>query len=63
MKPVIKKAIVETDGPVFTEFEKHREDWNLNDSYLCPGPIQFYGPSQISDKITETLKLEKNNRE
>lgn len=59
MKPVIKKAIVDTNGNVFKEFEKHRQDWAINDDYLCPGPIQFYGPSKVADKITETLKLEK----
>lgn len=59
MKPVIKKALVDTNGPVFKELKKHREEWALSDNYLCPGPIQFYGPNKIADKITETLKLEK----
>lgn len=60
MKPVIKKALVDIDGPVFEEFVKNRDDWALNDNYLCPGPIQFYGPTK--DNTTETLKLESKRR-
>ncbi|MBD9222813.1 diphosphate--fructose-6-phosphate 1-phosphotransferase, partial [bacterium] len=45
MKPVIKKALVELDGPVFKKLEANREDWALNDRYLFPGAIQYFGPS------------------
>lgn len=31
MKPVIKKALVELDGPVFKKLEENREDWAMND--------------------------------
>ena len=57
-KPVIKKALVELNGPVFKELEKNREDWALNDRYIFPGSIQYFGPSSVCDITTETLKLE-----
>ncbi len=58
MKPVIKKALVELDGPVFKKLESNREDWALNDRYLFPGAIQYFGPSTVCDITTITLKLE-----
>ena len=59
MKPVIKKALVELDGPVFKKLEENREDWALNDRYLFPGAIQYFGPSSVCDITTVTLQLEK----
>ncbi len=58
MKPVIKKALVELDGPVFKKLENNREDWALNDRYLFPGAIQYFGPSSVCDITTVTLQLE-----
>ena len=58
MKPVIKKALVELDGPVFKKLELNREDWAINDRYLFPGAIQYFGPSSVCDITTITLKLE-----
>ncbi len=58
MKPVIKKALVELDGPVFREFEKNREKWAMNDCYIFPGSIQYFGPSSVCDLTTITLQLE-----
>ena len=57
-KPVIKKALVELDGKPFAEFAKNREKWALETSFVFPGPIQYYGPSEVADATTETLKLE-----
>ena len=57
-KPVIKKALVELNGAVFRVLEQNREDWALNDRYIFPGSIQYFGPSSVSDITTETLKLE-----
>ena len=59
MKPVIKKALVELDGPVFKKLEANREDWALNDRYLFPGAIQYFGPSSVCDITTVTLQLER----
>ena len=58
MKPVIKKALVELDGPVFKKLEANREDWAMNDKYLFPGAIQYFGPSSVCDITTVTLALE-----
>ena len=58
MKPVIKKALVELDGPVFKKLEINRDDWAMNDRYLFPGAIQYFGPSSVCDITTVTLQLE-----
>lgn len=58
MKPVIKKALVELNGPVFKKLEENREDWALNDRYLFPGAIQYFGPASVCDITTVTLQLE-----
>ena len=57
-KPVIRKALVELDGKPFQEFEKNRKTWALTTSFVFPGPIQYYGPAEVCDATTETLKLE-----
>ena len=62
MKPVIKKALVELDGPVFKRLEANREDWALNDRYLFPGAIQYFGPSSVCDITTVTLQLESQSK-
>ena len=60
MKPVIQKALVKLDGPVFKQLEENREDWAMNDRYLFPGAIQYFGPSSVCDITTCTLKLERS---
>ena len=60
MKPVIQKALVKLDGPVFKQLEQNREDWAINDRYLFPGAIQYFGPSCVCDVTTCTLQLEKS---
>ena len=58
-KPVIKKALVELDGAPFRTLEANRAKWAVETSYVYPGPIQFFGPSEVCDITTETLSLEK----
>ena len=62
MKPVIQKALVKLDGPVFKQLEENREDWALNDRYLFPGAIQYFGPSCVCDVTTCTLQLERSKQ-
>src|SRR5574344_1041548 len=62
MKPVIKKALVELDGPVFKQLEDNREDWAMNDRYLFSGAIQYFGPSSVCDITTKTLQLEQSRK-
>lgn len=60
MKPVIQKALVRLDGAPFKYFASHREDWaDEKQSYVYPGPVQYYGPSEVCDLPTRTLMLEK----
>lgn len=61
-KPVIQKALVKLDGSVFKKLEANREDWAMNDKYLFPGAIQYFGPSSVADLTTVTLKLEQNKK-
>ena len=58
MKPVIRKALVELDGKPFKTFAAHRDEWAKNTCYVYPGPIQYWGPSDVCDQTTKTLKLE-----
>lgn len=58
MKPVIRKALVELDGAPFKFFAAHREEWAKNTAYVYPGPIQYWGPSEVCDQTTKTLQLE-----
>ena len=59
MKPVIQKALVDLNGAPFKYFAAHRAEWaDANTSYIYPGPIQYYGPTEVCDQPTRTLKLE-----
>ena len=58
MKPVIRKALVELDGAPFKFFAAHRDEWAKTTSYVYPGPIQYWGPSEVCDQCTKTLALE-----
>ena len=58
MKPVIKKALVRLDGAPFKEFAAHRKEWAENTCFVYPGPIQYFGPTEVCDQCTVTLKLE-----
>ncbi|MCQ2112789.1 MAG: diphosphate--fructose-6-phosphate 1-phosphotransferase [Bacteroidaceae bacterium] len=58
MKPVIRKALVELDGAPFKYFASKRANWGRYTSYVYPGPIQYFGPTEVCDQSTITLKLE-----
>ena len=58
MKPVIKKALVELDGAPFKYFASKRKEWAKKTAYVYPGPIQYFGPTEVCDQPTMTLKLE-----
>jgi pyrophosphate--fructose-6-phosphate 1-phosphotransferase len=57
-KPVIRKALVELDGAPFKYFAAHREEWARKTAYIYPGPIQYWGPTEVCDQCTMTLALE-----
>ena len=58
MKPVIRKALVRLDGAPFKTFAANRDEWARHTCFVYPGPIQYFGPSEVCDQCTMTLKLE-----
>lgn len=60
MKPVIQKALVLLDGAPFKYFASKRDTWASTTSFVYPGPIQYYGPAEVCEQPTRTLKLEHN---
>lgn len=58
MKSVIQKALVKLDGAPFKTFAAKREDWAIKTDYVYPGPIQYFGPTEVCDQPTKTLQLE-----
>ena len=58
MKPVIQKALVDLNGAPFKEFAANREMWAKETCYVYPGPIQYFGPTEVCDQTTKTLALE-----
>ncbi len=62
MKPVIRKALVELDGAPFLKFAKERNTWKYNTCYTYPGPIQYFGPSEVCDLPSLTLVYEQKRR-
>ncbi|KXB85660.1 diphosphate--fructose-6-phosphate 1-phosphotransferase [Prevotella sp. DNF00663] len=58
MKPVIRKALVELEGEPFKFFTARRDKWAKETCYIYPGPIQYWGPSDVCDQTTKTLALE-----
>lgn len=59
MKPVIQKALVELDGAPFKYLAANREKWAVETSFVYPGPIQYWGPTEVCDQPTKTIQLEK----
>ena len=58
MKPVIQKALVKLDGAPFKAFVAQRDKWAIETAYVYPGPIQYFGPTEVCDQPTKTLQLE-----
>ncbi len=60
MKPVIQKALVRLDGEPFRKFASKRDAWAVGTEYVYPGPIQYFGPAEVCDQPTMTLRYEHN---
>ncbi|MFA7155370.1 MAG: diphosphate--fructose-6-phosphate 1-phosphotransferase [Proteiniphilum sp.] len=58
MKPVIQKALVELNGEPFKYFVSQRDKWAVETDYVYPGPIQYFGPTEVCDQPSKTLQLE-----
>ncbi|NOY80597.1 MAG: diphosphate--fructose-6-phosphate 1-phosphotransferase [Kiritimatiellaeota bacterium] len=57
-RPVIRKALVDLGGKPFAEFANRRSEWAAGNCYLYPGPIQYFGASELCDRPPLTLELE-----
>ncbi|MDR1951982.1 MAG: diphosphate--fructose-6-phosphate 1-phosphotransferase [Elusimicrobiota bacterium] len=57
-RPVIQKTLVDLNGKPFKQFQKVKDKWAIEECYLFPGPIQYFGDSFITDMTTKTLKYE-----
>lgn len=60
MKPVIQKALVDLNGKPFKYFASKRDEWAHSVEYIYPGPIQYFGPSEVCDQPSKTLTLEQS---
>ncbi|NLB63645.1 MAG: diphosphate--fructose-6-phosphate 1-phosphotransferase [Fibrobacter sp.] len=58
-KPVIQKALVELDAAPFKYFVERRDQWAQEEAYTYPGPIQYWGPTEVADQTNFTIKLER----
>ena len=58
-KPVIQKALVDLNAAPFKYFAKYRDVWATSESYSYPGPIQYFGPSEVCDQTNYTIMLER----
>ncbi len=63
MKPVIRKALVDLNGAPFKKFVEKRDEFARKTCFVYPGPIQYWGPSEICDRDTRTLALENAAKE
>jgi len=59
-KPVIRKALVDLEGRPFKVYAAHRKLWGEQTLYWYPGPIQYFGPSEVCDQRSRTLYFEQN---
>ncbi|MBO7417578.1 MAG: diphosphate--fructose-6-phosphate 1-phosphotransferase [Bacteroidaceae bacterium] len=59
MKPVIRKALVDLNGAPYKALVANRAKWAKETAFVYPGPIQYFGPSEVCDQPTKTLQLEK----
>jgi pyrophosphate--fructose-6-phosphate 1-phosphotransferase len=50
--------LVELDGAPFKTFAAQRDKWARETCYTYPGPIQYWGPTEVCDQPTITLALE-----
>jgi pyrophosphate--fructose-6-phosphate 1-phosphotransferase len=60
-KPVIQKALVKLDDAPFQKLVAMRQQWAINANFVYPGPIQYFGPSEVCNQCSKTLELEHQN--
>jgi pyrophosphate--fructose-6-phosphate 1-phosphotransferase len=57
-KAVIRKTLVDLDGPAFRLFEGARNTWAVTDDYRFAGPIQYFGPAGLVDRVPVSLTVQ-----
>lgn len=61
MKPVIKKALVDVENePAMEYFQANRDSWSVPDAYRMPGPLQYFGPTELCDEPPMILRIRQN---
>lgn len=60
--PVIAKALVRLEDEPFRVFASTRERWEIEDDYVYPGAIQYFGPTEVTDRPPVSLTLEQASR-
>ncbi len=59
LKPVIQKALVDLNSKSYKYYEANRDKWaDASTTYIYPGPIQYFGPTEVCDNPPVTLQLE-----
>jgi pyrophosphate--fructose-6-phosphate 1-phosphotransferase len=48
-RAVVTKVLVDMEGALFCHFKTQRALWEMEDDYGYPGPIQFFGPAEVSE--------------
>jgi pyrophosphate--fructose-6-phosphate 1-phosphotransferase len=61
-KFVIQKALVDLSKKPFKKFIENRDKWSMTESYISPGPTQYFGPKKIVGMMTKTLQYEHSKK-
>jgi pyrophosphate--fructose-6-phosphate 1-phosphotransferase len=54
-RAVIRKTLVDLEGQAFRKFDSARIAWTMSDEYKFAGPIQYFGPPELVDRIPVSL--------
>ena len=61
--PIIQKSLVELFSGSLVELSSNRSSRAIKTSYKYPGPIQYWGPSEVSDVPPETIRYDISHKE
>ena len=54
---VVTKALVDLEGAMYNHYLKESPKWALDDQYLCPGPIQYFGPPSVTEILPWMIRV------
>ena len=54
-KAVIRKTLVDLSGQAFQRLATLRDEWASRDDYRFTGPIQYFGPATLVDRVPLSL--------